>query len=150
MEAGPVVGIEEQVEVEESHHQVGEHLGGNDDNHDNDERNLHRIGYSGVPLDVTYQHHKVADGEEFHQRLPDDDRHGEEQQGAGADDQDHGQGMEKEQRVHHLAVYRQDFFATFFGFLKVLVLNLLFSLGHSSTCDMLRVDINLNIKVFCW
>ena len=26
VEAGPVVGIEEQVEVEESHHQVGEHL----------------------------------------------------------------------------------------------------------------------------
>ena len=129
MEAGPVVGIEEQVEVEESHHQVGEHLGGNDDNHDNDdieEQRLHRIGYSRVPLDVTYQHHKVADGEELHQRLPDDDRHGEEQQGAGADDQDHGQGMEKEQRVHHLAVYRQDFFATFFGFPKALVPNLLF------------------------
>ena len=130
VEAGPVVGIEEQVEVEESHHQVGEHLGGNDDNNHNDdieEQHLHRIGYSGVPLDVTYQHHKVADGEELHQRLPDDDRHGEEQQGAGADDQDHGQGMEKEQRVHHLAVYRQDFFAHFFGFPKVLVPNFLFS-----------------------
>ena len=47
VEAGPVVGIEEQVEVEERHHQVGEHLGGNDDNnhdnHDIEEQHLHRI-----------------------------------------------------------------------------------------------------------